>query len=370
MTEVAWMLAGAFLCVWIVAFVGVLRVNRRSPGFSSDAPPVSVVVAARNEAPNVPRLVEALKRQEYPDDKLEIIFVDDRSEDETAAIYERETRGDRRFRLLRAVDKRLPAKKGALQLGVEAASHDLILITDGDAAPSAGWARAMAGELDAGADVAFCAVANFRASGLPNAFARYERFRVSFLTFAAAGWGAPYSAVGSGFGYRRAAYETIGGYEAIAETLSGDDDLFLREAARRGLRATATTDPHALVRAEAPTTWRDYFRQKARHTSTSAHYLLRHKIILGVWHFLNLAPYVSAGAAFWDPILAAPLGVKVLADVSTAAALKRRFGDRFSPLSDAAFALVAELAPAAHYLRARLGEETWKERPSGKQDEK
>ena len=243
MTEVAWMLAGAFLCVWIVAFVGVLRVNRRSPGFSSDAPPVSVVVAARNEAPNVPRLVEALKRQEYPDDKLEIIFVDDRSEDETAAIYERETRGDRRFRLLRAVDKRLPAKKGALQLGVEAASHDLILITDGDAAPSAGWARAMAGELDAGADVAFCAVANFRASGLPNAFARYERFRVSFLTFAAAGWGAPYSAVGSGFGYRRAAYETIGGYEAIAETLSGDDDLFLREAARRGLRATATGGP-------------------------------------------------------------------------------------------------------------------------------
>jgi hypothetical protein len=225
----------------------------------------------------------------------------------------------------------------------------------------------MSGELAEGADVVFCAVANFRAPGLANAFARYERFRVSFITFAAAGWGAAYSAVGSGFGYRRAAYDAIGGYEAIAETLSGDDDLFLREATRRGMRATATTDPDALVLAEAPTTWREYFRQKARHTTTSKVYLCRHKVMLGVWHFLNLAPYLSAGAAFLDPILAAPLAVKVLADVSTAAALKRRFGDRFAPLSDTAFALVAELAPVAHYVRARLGKESWKERPRNNQ---
>jgi chlorobactene glucosyltransferase len=50
-------------------------------------PLVSVLVPARNEARNIARCVESLARQEYP--QLEILVLDDQSEDDTAAIVQR-----------------------------------------------------------------------------------------------------------------------------------------------------------------------------------------------------------------------------------------------------------------------------------------
>jgi cellulose synthase/poly-beta-1,6-N-acetylglucosamine synthase-like glycosyltransferase len=46
-----------------------------------DFPPVSVIVAARNEELFLPGLLSALAKQDYPVDKLEIIVADDRSTD-------------------------------------------------------------------------------------------------------------------------------------------------------------------------------------------------------------------------------------------------------------------------------------------------
>jgi cellulose synthase/poly-beta-1,6-N-acetylglucosamine synthase-like glycosyltransferase len=44
---------------------------------------VSVVIALRNEAANIPQLTRVLKYQDYPGDLLEILFVDDHSTDTT-----------------------------------------------------------------------------------------------------------------------------------------------------------------------------------------------------------------------------------------------------------------------------------------------
>ena len=55
---------------------------------SETLPNVSVVVAARNEEVHLPHLISDLISQEYPLDKLEVIIVNDRSTDDTAAILD------------------------------------------------------------------------------------------------------------------------------------------------------------------------------------------------------------------------------------------------------------------------------------------
>ena len=62
--------------------------KHESPNISSskDLPMVSVVIAARNEDSNLPDLIYDLVNQEYPLDKLEVIFVNDRSTDLTNRI--------------------------------------------------------------------------------------------------------------------------------------------------------------------------------------------------------------------------------------------------------------------------------------------
>ena len=70
---------------WVLLHAGFRRAQRGS-GDAPEAslPPVSVVVAVRNEATNLPTLLAALTRQTHP--HYEIILVDDASTDATPEI--------------------------------------------------------------------------------------------------------------------------------------------------------------------------------------------------------------------------------------------------------------------------------------------
>jgi 4,4'-diaponeurosporenoate glycosyltransferase len=72
-----------FLAVWLLGFFALWRIPacRRT---TVAAPPVSIVIPARNEAHNLPLLLESLRRQSLPPE--EILVVDDQSEDGTAAV--------------------------------------------------------------------------------------------------------------------------------------------------------------------------------------------------------------------------------------------------------------------------------------------
>src|SRR5580658_10637042 len=61
-------------------------------------PGISIIVPARNEARQIEPCVRSLLAQDYPN--LEVIVVDDRSEDATASIVERIAGEDSRVRLI------------------------------------------------------------------------------------------------------------------------------------------------------------------------------------------------------------------------------------------------------------------------------
>ncbi|MFW5701669.1 MAG: glycosyltransferase, partial [Bacteroidota bacterium] len=57
--------------------------------YESDYEPrVTVLVPARNEEDKIARCLDSLTRINYPEDKLEIIIVNDRSEDRTSDIID------------------------------------------------------------------------------------------------------------------------------------------------------------------------------------------------------------------------------------------------------------------------------------------
>jgi chlorobactene glucosyltransferase len=65
-----------------------------------DAPLISVLTPARNEARNIRRCIECIRAQTYP--RWEMIVIDDHSTDETPAIVAELAAQDRRIRLLRS----------------------------------------------------------------------------------------------------------------------------------------------------------------------------------------------------------------------------------------------------------------------------
>lgn len=132
--------------IWVAYIVGVVirfldsrYLDHYAPLLAADAPLVSVIVPARNEARNIARCVGSILETTYPN--VELIVVDDHSTDETAAIAARVIAEDSarhggrvRARVVSAPD--LPAgwfgKQWACHSGLQHAAGAILLFTDAD----------------------------------------------------------------------------------------------------------------------------------------------------------------------------------------------------------------------------------------------
>ncbi|RWZ60795.1 glycosyltransferase [Halobacillus fulvus] len=98
-----------------------------------EPPKVSLLIPLRNEERNVEGLIQSLKKATYPN--LEILLLDDHSEDRTFEKLEEEIHSDQRFTILRG--KQLPegwnGKVHACHQLSQAAQGDYYLFLDADA---------------------------------------------------------------------------------------------------------------------------------------------------------------------------------------------------------------------------------------------
>jgi chlorobactene glucosyltransferase len=121
---------------WLAPFAGLTWIGQHRPNLS-DVPPlsgelVSIIIPARNESATIETVVRSILGSTYQ--PFELIVVDDRSTDNTAAIVTRLATEDPRVRLI--TGPRLPTgwfgKPWACHQGYLAASAELLLFTDAD----------------------------------------------------------------------------------------------------------------------------------------------------------------------------------------------------------------------------------------------
>lgn len=103
-----------------------------SPGPEQDAPFVSVMVAAKDEAANIETCLRTLLAQDYPN--FEVIAVNDRSDDSTGEIMDRLAGEDDRLRCIHI--RELPdgwcGKNNAMSRAIAEARGDWFCMTDAD----------------------------------------------------------------------------------------------------------------------------------------------------------------------------------------------------------------------------------------------
>jgi len=93
-------------------------------------PPVSLLVAMRNEADYISACVTSLLNQDYPKDRLEVLIYDGRSEDNSKAIVENLIRNRKEYR---AFDNPKQIQAAAWNLGVQECKGEIISIVSGHA---------------------------------------------------------------------------------------------------------------------------------------------------------------------------------------------------------------------------------------------
>ncbi|WP_430409765.1 glycosyltransferase [Kordia sp.] len=257
--------------------------------------PVSVIICAKNEAENLEKLIPELLQQSYK--KFEIVLINDASSDETLAIMERFQKEHDHIKIVDVENNEAfwGNKKYALTLGIKAATHNYLLFTDADCKPlSKHWITEMSQRFSSSKKIVigYGAYAKKKYS-LLNLLIRFETVMAAVQAFSYAKIGIPYTAVGRNLAYHRDEFYGVSGFVNHMKIRSGDDDLFIKDAATRKNTAICFSKNSFTV-SQAKTSFLSWFRQKRRHVSTSSHYKFIHKFLLGLFYTSQLFFWILA----------------------------------------------------------------------------
>jgi glycosyltransferase involved in cell wall biosynthesis len=334
---------------------------------------LTVVIAARNEAANLPYLLADLGQQSYLAEggRVEVIIVDDHSTDQTASVVQEATQASFfTLRLLRLAElpQQPTGKKAAVQAAIAAASAPWVVFTDADCRVGPGW-------LAAHAAVAARPEAQFVSGPVlltgKGALAELQGVELAALVgvgAASIALGQPTMCNGANLSYRRTAFYAVQGFAGNAHVPSGDDEFLLHKlhkAYPEGIYFLKAAD--AIVRTGAQPTLRALLMQRVRWASKWRHYEQTAPRYLAVLVLLaNMALLIGLiGLLFsprsWPLVLAAWM-VKLGADVwflrPVLAFFRRRRWLLWLPVLQLAY---APYALAAGLLGLRGGY-TWKGR--------
>lgn len=243
--------------------------------------PISVVVAARNEAARLPILIPDILSALGPND--EFLLVLDRCEDKSEAIARALLTGREscsNVLVINTMQQSWSGKKWALQQGVIAARNPWLLFTDADCRVSQGWIEAMRAHMQPGCDVVLGLGMYRHLPGWLNRLIRFETVHTAWLYIGLARLGLPYMGVGRNLALRKATLLQTGGYHAHSHRLSGDDDLTVNALAQAH-NTRVCVHPQAITWSEPEPTWAAWLHQKRRHLSASGGYRLGSLLLLG-----------------------------------------------------------------------------------------
>ena len=355
------------LLLCLIVFVAVsflfLRVlNKQTGDINSDRIPIvqiSIIVAAKNEAQNIERLLFSLARLDYPEDNFEVVIVDDQSTDDTNSLVKKFIKNIPNFRLISSDGKIYPAKKGALTVGINSAKFEFILTTDADCVVPIDWLKIAAAYFAEGSDIIFGLTPYLNNNNIVNRISSFERFRGQLLTFLFARLNLPYSAGGGNFGFKKSSFLKIKGYENTLQTLSGDDDLLINEAVKYKLKITPILNSSFFVRTNSLQTWKEYFKQRARHTSTSIYYRNEIQAALALWHLSNIIILFSSYLSIYNWIFLIPLITKIIIDIFIVKCISDKFNYSFNILKIIPLQILYELLLIIHFFNSFKKKEEW-----------
>ncbi len=228
-------------------------------------PPVTVLIPIRNEAVTIKNLLKSLLNQTYAGE-VEVIIIDDHSEDESNKIVKSFVAHNINFKLIELEEKL--GKKAAIASGVSQARTDIILTIDGDCLAPPTWVEAMVKTFGEHTQMVSGSV-KFKEE--PSLFNQLQRIEFTSLIGSGAaliGWGKPLMANGANLGFRKTAFLEVGGFAGNEETASGDDVFLLHKIAAKFPKSVAfVKQEEAIIETLAQPSLKLFMQQRIRWAS-------------------------------------------------------------------------------------------------------
>lgn len=259
---------------------------------------LSIIIPFRNEAPNLPQLLQAIAQLHYPQNHFEVLFVNDNSQDKSVVLVQEfiQSHPQLSLRCLNSVRTSGSPKKDALTLGIQHAKHPWIVTTDADCTFPSLWLQTINSfiqdthpKMIAGP----VAISQGVPSGFKHAFEQLDNLSLLGATLGGFGIKMPFMCNGAHLIYEKSAFMEQDGFKNNTHIASGDDHFLLEKfVAAYPKQVHYLKSPQAIVTTQAQHNWKGIISQRVRWASKASSYTFWFAKMVGI--IVALANLITA----------------------------------------------------------------------------
>ena len=300
----------------------------------------SVIIPFRNEAENLPLLLESISKLKYPKELVEFLFIDDDSSDSSVEIIKNflsvipnEERGGiyknekhlkplnfalGNIRVIKNVRASNSPKKDAITTAINIAKNDWILTTDADCILPKNWLHTFNDFIQHNNPKMVVAPVNYKVKDtFLEQFQLIDFMSMQGTTIGGFGLGFPFLCNGANLGYKKEEFLSNNGFEGN-NTIASGDDVFLFEKFLENDKKSVQflKSKEAIVTTFPVKSWTDLINQRTRWAAKTGNFKsVKVKLIGLLVLLMNLSVILTFFLADSLQIKLLPFGLKFLIDL-------------------------------------------------------
>ena len=300
-----------YLCQVGIFLLGLKRNRDRLQSLTNLS--VSVIIAARNEEANLHDCLESVANQTYPVSLYEILIINDGSIDCTETICNDFIKRYSNIKLIQVKDDSITrGKANALAQGIEAATGEIILITDADCTVPKTWVEQTANRYNSGVGL----IGGFTLQKAKKPFEGMQSLDWAFIlgmAAAAAGLNHPLGSIGNNLSFRKSAYNQVGGYRRLKFSVTEDYTVVQAIVGSDNWKYLYPIDSRHLVESKSCQNFQSLISQKHRWGKGGLDMKPAGLAIMVIGFLMHLSPFIML---FWGGVVqaATALMIKFTAD--------------------------------------------------------
>lgn len=248
---------------------GFTKIKTSEHSSASATTAFTIIVPYRNEAHNLPILLDSFAKLEYPVHLFEVLLIDDNSTDgfELPDLPFKAT-------ILQNHRASNSPKKDAITTAMKRVSTNWVITTDADCTVPKKWLSSLDHFIQ-NHDVAMItgAVTYTVNNSFLHHFQQLDLTSLQGATIGSFGIGNGFMCNGANLAYTKAVFEELNGFEGNNLIASGDDVFLLQKAiARYPAKVHYLKSSYNIVKTKAVNNWKDLFYQRVRWASKTSSY--------------------------------------------------------------------------------------------------
>jgi glycosyltransferase involved in cell wall biosynthesis len=260
----------------------------------------TIIVPFRNEAENLPFLLDSFSKLNYPTDLFELILVDDESKKEFLVA-------NLKFKVsvIKNIRVSNSPKKDAIEAAIQIAKKDWVITTDADCIVRKNWLLTLDNFIQLNPVSMIAGAVTYECNNsFLHQFQQLDLASLQGATIGSFGIKKGFMCNGANFAYTKLFFQKLNGFEGNNSIASGDDVFLLQKAITQFPEKVAyLKSKNTIVTTKPVDDWKSLFFQRVRWASKTTSYQSEYGKRLGLIVFMvNIGLICCFGLTFFGLI--------------------------------------------------------------------